>query len=216
MKTSTSIITEAAIGNIPLHGEIVASDDYLISSWAVVPKALSDEECDRITEKHRNDLHQATVGPGTLHTGARDMNVVAVFRDREEALFKRMDALLDAVNNHCFRFHLFDKAESYDLVQLGRYGVGGHYTEHNDCYLARRSNPNRERKISWTIQLSEPDTYTGGDLRFPTVGASPDVGVIRERGTAVFFPSFLSHRVLPVGDGERFSLVGWAYGYPWR
>jgi PKHD-type hydroxylase len=36
----------------------------------------------------------------------------------------------------------------------------------------------------------------------------------REKGTLVFFPSFVWHRVTPVTSGTRYSLVLWSAGKP--
>ena len=39
---------------------------------------------------------------------------------------------------------------------------------------------------------------------------------MRQQGTLIAFPSFLEHRVTPVTRGERFSLVAWMDGPPYR
>jgi|TARA_B100000287_G_scaffold418671_1_gene455951 PKHD-type hydroxylase len=67
------------------------------------------------------------------------------------------------------------------------------------------------RKISLSIQLSEPDEYSGGTIELERVGMldSPDV---LEKGHAIMFPSIMKHRVLPVTNGIRKSLVVWITG----
>ncbi len=65
------------------------------------------------------------------------------------------------------------------------------------------------RKISVTVQLSDPDTYEGGNLEL----MPGDVAIMRRvQGGAVLFPSFLLHRVTPMEKGTRYSLVAWFVG----
>jgi len=68
------------------------------------------------------------------------------------------------------------------------------------------------RKLSVTIQLSDPNSYEGGALEFAQIGG--ELVDARARGMAVVFPSFAAHRVTPVTKGQRCSLVAWASGPP--
>ena len=77
------------------------------------------------------------------------------------------------------------------------------------------------RKISMTINLTEPDDYKGGDLKFdfgPHAGRGrfKTCKEIRPRGSVIVFPSFLHHQVTPVTEGTRYSLVLWSLGKPFR
>ena len=64
------------------------------------------------------------------------------------------------------------------------------------------------------IQLSEPDQYEGGQLQLNPAGNFVDAPM--ERGTAIFFPSFVLHRVAPTTAGLRYSLTQWVHGNPFR
>ncbi|MFM7675771.1 MAG: Fe2+-dependent dioxygenase [Synechococcus sp.] len=61
--------------------------------------------------------------------------------------------------------------------------------------------------LSFTLALSDPATYTGGEL----VLESPDgeEAVRLPAGHAIVYPSTLLHRVEPVGSGVRLAAVGW-------
>ena len=62
-----------------------------------------------------------------------------------------------------------------------------------------------------TLLLSDPSTFKGGDLEFMDKGKTiPNL----QQGQAVFFASFLRHRVQPVKKGVRHSLVMWFGGPP--
>jgi PKHD-type hydroxylase len=80
---------------------------------------------------------------------------------------------------------------------------------------------NKIRKISCTINISPPNTYEGGNLKFDFgahAGADRfhECEEIRPRGSIIVFPSFLHHCVTPVTSGTRYSLVMWALGDQWK
>lgn len=69
------------------------------------------------------------------------------------------------------------------------------------------------RKLSVTVNLSEPDAYEGGDLQLrDRIGNTVTVEGVRARGTVVVFPANVAHTVTPVTSGVRNSLVGWYLG----
>ena len=83
-----------------------------------------------------------------------------------------------------------------------------------DMYL---SNPST-RKISITVQLSDPADYVGGDFKFTKDLEFADGAqeIVRKKGTIIAFPSFLYHQITPITEGVRYSLVGWYEGSNWR
>jgi PKHD-type hydroxylase len=95
----------------------------------------------------------------------------------------------------------------HENLQLGVYGVGGHYGWHTDtfplCGLAQ------ERKISVICLLTDPSEYAGGELE---VQLYQDYRVDMQRGQIIAFPSQLYHRVVPVTSGTRTSAVIWMTG----
>ena len=93
-------------------------------------------------------------------------------------------------------------------VQIGRYVDKGFYDWHQDGDLP--DDGNYQRKLSCSVQLSDPDTYEGGDLvlRLP----QEEKAVSRKQGSIVVFPSFVQHKVTPVTKGERYSAVSWMRG----
>ena len=77
------------------------------------------------------------------------------------------------------------------------------------------------RKISMTVNLTDPKNYAGGNLKFDL---GPHAGKkrykvceeIRPQGSIIIFPSFTYHCVTPVTRGTRYSLVLWSLGKPWQ
>jgi len=87
------------------------------------------------------------------------------------------------------------------------------YTDNKDMW-------DKVRKLSMTVNLTDPKNYAGGNLKF-------DFGVhnakrfhicqeIRPRGSIIVFPSYTHHCVTPVTRGTRYSLVLWSLGRPWQ
>lgn len=75
------------------------------------------------------------------------------------------------------------------------------------------------RKLSMTINLTDPTTYEGGDLMFnfgENDGSITTVSESKKQGTVIVFPSFLDHCVSPVTKGTRYSLVNWIVGRPFK
>ena len=81
-------------------------------------------------------------------------------------------------------------------------------------------NPNqfwKTRKLSVTVNLTNPKNYKGGNLKFdlgPHMGSKRyhTCTEIRPRGSIIVFPSFIHHLVTPVTEGTRYSLVVWNLG----
>jgi PKHD-type hydroxylase len=80
------------------------------------------------------------------------------------------------------------------------------YQKHMDL-----GRPFPNRKLSFSIQLSDNNEYTGGDLRFHYIKTQPEIAP-RTRGKIIFFPTWTVHDVTPVTQGIRHSLVGWVNG----
>ena len=90
---------------------------------------------------------------------------------------------------------------------------GGKYDWHHDVHW--EGDGPTDRKLSLTVQLSDPADYEGGNFEFAACEQLPP-HYAKQRGTVVVFPSYLSHRVSPVTSGVRKSLVAWFHGPRWR
>ena len=125
-----------------------------------------------------------------------------------EWLHARIEQTVLDLNARLYRYEL------YGLVEPLQYTIyngneGGHYGWHVDTGVTVEP-----RKLSLTLQLSEPSAYEGGELILQA-GEGP-YQAERARGTLIVFPSFLMHRVTPVTSGIRKSLVAWVAGPAFR
>ena len=71
-----------------------------------------------------------------------------------------------------------------------------------------------KRKLSLSVQLTDPADYDGGDLEFVNHLGNEDE--FRKQGSIIVFPSYLSHRVTTVTRGARRSMIAWVFGPPFR
>ena len=123
-----------------------------------------------------------------------------------------------------------------ESMQYTRYAEGQYYTWHNDSGLAVHYKPvsngdhketdkkhqdfineNAElvRKLSFTLQLSDPDDYEGGNVQLLDETGESYIAP-RQRGCIILFDSRTQHRVLKVTKGTRKSIVGWVVGPRWK
>lgn len=90
---------------------------------------------------------------------------------------------------------------------VSRTSDGGHYGAHVDNALMGRGDRRMRTDISFTLFLSDPADYEGGELVIHSAGmtqsAKPKAGVL------VLYPSTSIHEVKPVTQGSRIACVGW-------
>ena len=105
-----------------------------------------------------------------------------------------------------------------DLIQYTQYNKGDFYKWHTDMDICDINEPDQlVRKLSFTLQLTNEDEYTGGNLEFADFDDSSYRFLVpKSRGTMIVFDSRTPHRVTPIESGIRKSLVGWVVGKRWR
>ena len=123
-----------------------------------------------------------------------------------------------------------------ESLQYTTYGEGEYYGWHSDqgvsSYYKPISQGNRGhgqelfqdfvninceqiRKLSFSLLLSDPDTYEWGNLQLLAEDGKSYYAP-RKRGTIILFDSRTQHRVKKVTKGIRKSLVGWVCGNRWK
>ena len=115
-------------------------------------------------------------------------------------------------NKDFFQFHV----SRLNYIQFAEYDASylGEYKDHHDVFWLN-GDDFYHRKLSCTIQLSDPSEYEGGDLELIGVNNEPLKEDIRMQGTVTYFPSFMRHKVTPVTRGRRYSLTAWFEGRKW-
>ena len=123
-------------------------------------------------------------------------------------MYKDIEKIMKTTNGNHFGF---DGMQITEMAQYTEYPEGGFYDWHvdNDVNFAHEPTV---RKISMTLLLSPENEFEGGDLELMTEGKAAKL----KQGHAIFFASFIRHRVTPVIRGNRKSLVMWFGGTPFR
>lgn len=118
-----------------------------------------------------------------------------------------VDAIQDA-NSRNWRYELWGFRRS-DHPSILRYDgdVQDHFRSHIDAGVMAPS-----RKLSFSLQLTDPSHYLGGDL---VLGGQSLTGS-RERGSLTIFSAVSQHQVTPVYSGRREAVVGWVHGPTFR
>ena len=179
-----------------------------VHTYAFVENFLTKEECEYLIKTgKKQSLKDATVFIGNKQLGkssVRESNVSWIYPDDDTNwLFRKLVDSITALNSQYFKFDLTGFNEG---LQFTNYiAPSGHYGAHIDsCFNTAI------RKLSLTIQLSDPSDYEGGDLKLVT-GSEPFVAK-KTQGMLYAFPSYVLHEVTSVTKGERNSLVGWITG----
>ena len=123
-------------------------------------------------------------------------------------LYDRMQAVIRKVNQQVYKFELSGFAENFQYT-VYHGSEGGHYDWHIDWGLQQV-----QRKLSASLQLTDPARYEGCDLQFH--GLREIETAPRARGAVIVFPSFIQHRVTPCTQGTRKAVVVWTAGPAFR
>lgn len=173
-------------------------------------RALSLDECDRVlTEAQTLEMNTATVSSRRVNADVRRSRVGFFTTDQHGWLYDRVSALLGEMNATHFGFDLI----GVQAIQYAEYDAndGGCYEAHRDTFREQVI-----RKLSLSIQLTDPADYDGGDLQLFINDLTTPVVASRTRGDGLIFPSYVVHRVAPVTQGRRRALVSWAVGPEFR
>jgi len=176
-------------------------------SWVALENIFTDQELDEIViQGNRVKKTSGTVGGSILDYRVCD---IAWLKSNEvesdfDWIYATLTDAIKKVNNEYFQFDLTHLTALQFTVYDGK--NNSNYQKHMDL---GRSFPNR--KLSFSIQLSDDNEYTGGDLRFHYIKTQPEIAP-RTRGKIIFFPTWTVHDVTTVTQGIRYSLVGWVNG----
>jgi PKHD-type hydroxylase len=119
---------------------------------------------------------------------------------------KVRDLLLDTVKRHPV-VEAFARPLKFAPPLISRTGVGDTYGLHIDNPVMGKGETRIRTDLSFTLFLSPPETYEGGELEIETVFRTESVKL--PAGSLVIYPSTELHRVAPVTAGQRYVFVSW-------
>lgn len=170
---------------------------------------LTPEECNEIVRNSTRWVEGTVRKFGQFITHRQFRSVQICNEGISEQLEDQIFRTVFLTNSSSYRYHL-EGYNKKDPPLVFKYSADreDHYVWHTDSM-----DGDSVRKLSFTIQLTDPADYDGGDLEFmPAVTDK----TIRAQGTITIFPSYMVHRVSPVTRGVRHTIVGWIYGPDFR
>tara|TARA_R110002074_G_scaffold81558_2_gene182735 strand:- start:75 stop:665 length:591 start_codon:yes stop_codon:yes gene_type:complete len=182
---------------------------------------LTDKFCKKIIDLAKKEQKSvAKVGVGTTDKKTRDSLVLFL---NDPIIYETLGPYIHTANKNAgWNFQW----ESTEAVQYTEYNKKQHYRWHQDAWdqayanVEEPSTYGKIRKISVSCSLNDSKKYKGGKLQFDLSTPIKKDNIITceeilPKGSIVIFPSFIWHRVTPVTQGTRQSLVLWNLGNPY-
>ena len=192
--------------------EVIKEPKFENSSWnfeldqtnlfAFWNNAFSKEECQTIINIAKNK--GLIKGTTIAESDVRDSKISWLYSvDNMDWVFRRVTDIVLNLNERFFKFDLFGMNEGFQFTNYE--APSGKYGKHVD-----RGMNIPVRKLSISVQLTNPEEYEGGELYL----YDDDKGTVMDKaqGTLILFPSYILHEVMPVTKGTRNSLVTWVTG----
>ena len=173
---------------------------------------FTPEQCQLIINAGRSEpVQDGQVGgaaAGVVDTKTRTSHISWIPFNKLPEMYKTLEEVMSKTNNNHFGFEGMQITEQ---AQYTEYPSGGFYDWHIDSDIVGLNEP-PVRKISMTCLLSHESEFEGGGLELMSDGkiARP------KQGQAIFFASYIRHRVIPITKGTRKSLVMWFGGTPFK
>ena len=176
---------------------------------------FTPKQCQMIINAGRKEPKQnASVGGkdgikgGVIDTKTRTSHISWIPFKKMPEMYRDIELAMKTANGNHFGF---DGMSLTEYAQYTEYPEGGFYDWHVDNDVNCAHEP-PVRKISMTCLLSPESEFEGGDLELMAEGKTTKI----KQGHAIFFASFIRHRVTPVIRGNRKSLVMWFGGPPFK
>jgi PKHD-type hydroxylase len=189
-----------------------ASSPAILGPFVVWEGAFSAEDLKAVEQVGDGLPHQDAVVDGNSRRydqNIRTSKIAWIERNSmTENIYDRMETIILSLNSQFFQYSLAKMAPLQHAIYNG--SEQAHFDWHSDYCRETGHEENDFRKLSITVQLSDPSEYQGGELQ---ARARSEIDVApKTRGTVIAFPSFVLHRVTPVTSGVRKSMVGWILG----
>jgi len=173
---------------------------------------FTPQQCQMIIEAGKSQPKQ--VGQikenekAVIDTETRTSHISWIPFKKMNDMYKDIQRIMKTTNGNHFGF---DGMAITEMAQYTEYLEGGFYNWHVDSAVNFAHEPT-VRKISMTLLLSPESEFEGGDLELMKEGKVAKL----KQGQAIFFASFIRHRVTPIIKGNRKSLVMWFGGTPFK
>jgi PKHD-type hydroxylase len=168
------------------------------------PNVLTTEELDAI----RSELRDASFvdGASTAGWSAREVKKNLQIQINTENHARLAEIVRAAfMRNAMLQMGVLPVATTQAL--FNRYDIGMQYGAHVDAPVMGGVGSAVRSDVAITIFLSDPKTYTGGDLVVDAGGM--EYGFKLDAGSAIAYPANSLHHVTPITQGARYAAVLW-------
>jgi predicted 2-oxoglutarate/Fe(II)-dependent dioxygenase YbiX len=163
-----------------------------------VKNFISSDECNKLLKKFKSELQ---LKPGQVANNINNTRKSSVaFIPSIEIIDDKLKEVLKSLI----------QIKGYEVTGLGpyqftEYKTGEFYDWHTDS--SPTDDLYKDRFCSIVIQLN--DEYDGGYLQLKDESGDNTIQLDKGIGTMYIFYSNIRHRVMPVTNGVRYSLVNW-------
>lgn len=186
--------------------------------WCYFKQFFSPDECKEIIDAAlKIQPEQATIGYGNgnkIDNEYRRTNIRWLHKTDETwtQVYQAIESCVKRANDDWFQVdytHL-------PYIQFAEYDAQfqGEYKKHEDVFWI--TDTPYHRKLTFVVQLSDPQEYEGGEFELFDCNQYPDANEILQQGTVLVFPSLKFHAMNKITKGVRYSLAGWFEGPKWR
>ena len=189
----------------------VFRDGRFLANHHIQKQLFSKEECEMlIAQCLELKITRGETFDKVQNDKVRKNNVAWLNPENESLqwIYKRCMEAIKTANEEIFNYDL-TWGEDFQFTIYDN--TEDHYTRHMDAAI---NGDAATRKLTFSVQLSDPEFYEGSRLMLHTSHEPIEAKV--EQGCINFFPSYILHEVTPLTSGKRYSLVGWVHGPRFR
>ena len=181
---------------------------YLDNAFSEEELILIEEYCDKFER-----IDGGVGGGGGINSIRKSK--VKFFEKHEHSelifLFNKLNNAIWNLNGQYYNFDLngysFIQYTTYNGEELSEYGY--HIDMHTG--IGNTDDNVDTRKLSLSLILSDSKSYGGGEFKM-MLSEIGENEIEQKRGRIILFPSFFLHKVCPVTNGIRKSIVAWVEG----
>ena len=184
-------------------------DDSAVPKHGVTGNiSISDQEVEKFL--NYTDTKKPVIGEvfrsGEKVKDTKYRDVEIFYIDEDQSDFYQILSHVALKVNRYFKYDI----DGMERAQIMKYTAPSHgYNWHIDIGAEGIS---LNRKIGISVLLN--DDYTGGEIAFRS--GDKEEGVTPDAGSIVAFSSFIPHKVNPITEGERYVVVAWFTGPPFK
>jgi PKHD-type hydroxylase len=162
-------------------------------------------ECEKIINSATSWIEGSSVSANRFQNSKKVRSVEISKSVIDQEYLDKIFFTILQINNEMYGYHV----EGFNQIDMPRVYRYSHHREDHYVWHRDIGQTAQTRKLSFSIQLSQPEMYHGGRLEFlPSIESTE----IEKQGVLTVFPSFLTHRVTPITIGIRHCIVGWIHG----